>query len=142
MANVRLLRQSLYDHDKKIAAINRDYTERYNEYYDKTMAYNAAVSANPYVNHGAAPVSPTMPDRPHNPSLRESDYKEMSAPGTDQAGIAIANAKGYTGKSDVEALNDQASRFTAQQNPFADPNDPYNLKERGVLARTLGGQLG
>lgn len=142
MANVRLLRQSLYDHDKKVNAINRDYVDRYEEYAMITNRYNAAVRANPYVNHGTPPPAPTMPDRPQAPAMRESDLREIQSPGTDQAGIAIANAKGYTGKSDVEALNDQASRFTAQQNPFADPNDPYNLKERGVLARTLGGQLG
>lgn len=142
MANVRLLRQSLYDHNKKVAAINSDYMARYNEYRDKTLAWNALVEQYPYMPHVIAPTTPQMGEVPKSPSLTQNDYEAMRYRTQDPAGMAMETAKGLVGKSDVEALNDQGSKFTAQQNPFADPNDPQNLRERGVLARTLGGQLG
>lgn len=92
--------------------------------------------------YGAPVNAPTQSTPPRLPSLTERDYAEIANPSTDQAGVAIANAKGYTGNSPLVAENQSAARMSPFQSAFNDPQDPQNLKSRGILARTLGGQLG
>ena len=87
--------------------------------------------------YGEPVNAPAQSTVPHSPSLTNNDYKAMANPGTDPAGVARDNALGYTGNSEIAALNDTPMRNSA----FSDPEDPQGLKERGILARTLGGQL-
>lgn len=83
------------------------------------------------------PVAPQQSVAPPLPNLTNNDYKVMADPGTDPAGVVRANNKGYTGNSEIAAMNDTPMRNSA----FADPADPQGLKERGILARVMGGQL-
>lgn len=85
----------------------------------------------------ANPVAPAQPEAPPGPSLTNNDYKALANPGTDPAGVVRDNNMGYTGNSEIAALNDTPMRNSA----FSDPEDPQGLKESGILARTLGGQL-
>lgn len=83
------------------------------------------------------PVAPEQAVAPPAPNLTNNDQRALANPGTDPAGVVRANNIGYTGNSDVAAMNSGAMRNSA----FADPADPQGLKERGILARVMGGQL-
>jgi len=83
------------------------------------------------------PVAPAQSVAPPAPSMTNSDYRALANPGTDPAGVVRDNNLGYTGNSEIAAMNDAPMRNSA----FADPEDPKGLKDRGILARTLGGQL-
>ena len=85
----------------------------------------------------STPVAPAAVVPPRAPNLTSNDARAMANPGTDPAGVVRANNVGYTGNSEIAALNSGAMRNSA----FADPADPQNLKERGILARVMGGQL-
>lgn len=85
----------------------------------------------------ATPVAPAESVAPKAPNLTNNDIKAMGNPGTDPAGVVRANNVGYTGNSEISALNSGAMRNSA----FNSPEDPNNLKERGILARVMGGQL-
>lgn len=76
-----------------------------------------------------------QPEEPKgwNPSLREID--ELRAPTVDAAGAQMATARGEGAKTGL--VNEAAGRDSA----FADPEDPTNLADKGILARVLGGQL-
>lgn len=87
-------------------------------------------------------TTPFMPDRPElvepkQPNLTVSNINELKSPSSDQAGLALQAAVGLQGKSQLagDVANSKVSAF-------ADPEDPDNLAERGILARTLAGQLG
>lgn len=87
-------------------------------------------------------TTPFMPDRPElvepkQPNLTVSNINELKSPSSDQAGLALQAAVGLQGKSQLagEVAN---SRISA----FADPEDPNDMASRGILARTLAGQLG
>lgn len=87
-------------------------------------------------------TTPFMPDRPElvepkQPNLTVSNINELKSPSSDQAGLALQAAVGLQGKSQL-AGDVENSKVSA----FADPEDPNNLAERGILARTLAGQLG
>lgn len=87
-------------------------------------------------------TTPFMPDRPElvepkQPNLTVSNINELKSPSSDQAGLALQAAVGLQGKSQLAGDVDN-SKVSA----FADPEDPNNLAERGILARTLAGQLG
>lgn len=83
------------------------------------------------------PVAPAQTVAPNGPNFTNNDLKALANPGTDPAGVVRDNNKGYTGNSEIAALNSGPMRNSA----FADPADPQNLKERGILARVMGGQL-
>lgn len=88
---------------------------------------------------GAAPTAPAEPAAPEPvkvPNLTTSNMAELSNPGLDQAGIAMARAQGFEGKSALKG-----DEMTGAGSAFADPEDPNNLAERGILARVMGGQL-
>ncbi len=83
-----------------------------------------------------------MPDipqvsAPQQPNLTRSNLKELENPSYDPAGVAGMANYGIEAKSQLagEVANSKVSAF-------ADPEDPNNLAERGILARTLAGQLG
>lgn len=80
-------------------------------------------------------VSLPTPEEPKgwNPSLREID--ELRAPTVDAAGAQMATARGEGAKTGL--VNEAVGRDSA----FADPEDPNNLADKGILARVLGGQL-
>lgn len=85
---------------------------------------------------------PIIPNQPviqevKEPSLTRSNIKELQSPSSDQAGTALQQAYGLQAKSALAGDVDN-SKVSA----FADPEDPNNLAERGILARTLAGQLG
>lgn len=82
----------------------------------------------------AQEVGPT-PEEPKgwNPSRRE--LAELQAPTVDAAGSQMATARGEGAKTGL--VNEAAGRDSA----FADPEDPTNLADKGILARVLGGQL-
>lgn len=95
----------------------------------------------PYIGEkpGAAPVAPADPTAPayiKPPNLTASNMRELSNPGMDQAQLAMARARGFEGKSSLAG-----DEMTAPNSAFADPDDPNNLAERGILARVMGGQL-
>lgn len=72
------------------------------------------------------------------PSLTLGDMEELQNPTDDQAGIAKANALGYSGNSKLVA-DEPTSRNSAFFNIAGD--DPNGLKDKGILARTLAGEL-
>lgn len=82
----------------------------------------------------AQDAGPT-PEQPKgwNPSRR--DLAELSAPTADAAGVEFAKARGEAVKTGL--MNEAVAKNSA----FADAEDPNNLKDRGILARVLGGQL-
>lgn len=90
---------------------------------------------------GAAPTAPAEPAAPAEvkpPNLTQNDIKEMQNPGLNQAELAMSAARGYIGKSQLASENDP-SKNSAFANLAGD--DPNNLKEKGVLARVVAGQL-
>lgn len=87
-------------------------------------------------------TTPFMPDRPElvepkQPNLTVSNINELKSPSSDQAGLALQAAIGLQGKSQLagDVANSKVSAF-------ADPEDPNDMASRGILARTLAGQLG
>lgn len=87
-------------------------------------------------------TTPFMPDRPElvepkQPNLTVSNINELKSPSSDQAGLALQAAVGLQGKSQLagDVANSKVSAF-------ADPEDPNDMASRGILARTLAGQLG
>lgn len=120
------------------------------------MVY-APTHSRPYSGFGSAPTETTvsgyrwvkqgenlavMPDipqvnAPQQPNLTQSNLKELKNPSYDPAGVVAMGNYGIDVKSQLagEVANSRVSAF-------ADPEDPNNLAERGILARTLAGQLG
>ncbi len=87
---------------------------------------------------GVAPTAPAEPAPPTDvrpPNFTQSDLAELRNPSQDAAGLQMMMNKGLIGKS--ELADNERSKGSA----FADPNDPNNLKDSGILARVLGGQL-
>lgn len=81
------------------------------------------------------PVEPTTPEvKPLN--LTEKEKGLLSNPTLGPSELNMAQAWGNVGKSTL--AGDEAP---AARSAFADPEDPNNLKDRGILARVLGGQL-
>lgn len=72
------------------------------------------------------------------PRLSLSDLKELNNPRDDMAGIAMANALGYSGNSALVA-DQPTSPNSAFFNIGGD--NPNNLKDKGILARTLAGEI-
>ena len=85
----------------------------------------------------AAPVAPAEPEKIEAPRLTTSNSQELQNPSENQAGLQLQAAKGILGKSNLAGDRPEAMRNSV----FADPEDPQGLKDRGVLARVLGGQL-
>ena len=86
----------------------------------------------------SAPTAPTayeQPPPPREPNLTVGNIREMKNPGRDMAGLQMAANMGIIGKSQL--ADNERSKVSA----FADPDDPNNLKDAGILARTIGGQL-
>ena len=83
------------------------------------------------------PVAPKEPDSIRAPNITVSGSRELQNPGMDQSQLNLVGAKGVLGKSNLVADQQPAMKGSV----FADPGDPNGLKERGVLARVLGGQL-
>lgn len=180
MANVRLLRQSLEDYNKRVAKIDAQYRANYDKYTTDVNAYNADVSLHPNdparsqqvgkqqyitgygpdttewvggeidggmqtVRHPIyadspttlpTPQAPAQAVAPPSPNYTNNDIAAMANPGTDPAGVVRANNLGYTGNSEVSAANSGPMRNSA-----FNQDDPNNLKDRGILARVMGGQL-
>ena len=92
-----------------------------------------------YSSKTALPYVPDKPVlvEPQLPNLTQSNIKELESPSADPAGLALQAAVGLQGKSQLagEVANSKVSAF-------ADPEDPDNMASRGILARTLAGQLG
>ena len=84
----------------------------------------------------ASPVAPEEPDAPPGPSFTEKEKKLLTNPTAGPAEMNMGNAKGVSLQSSLAG-----EVPTASTSPFANPEDPNNLKEKGVLARVLGGQL-
>lgn len=70
------------------------------------------------------------------PNYGISELKEIRSPGAAPAQVVAATNKGLVATSKL------AGEVATKNSAFADPDDPNNLKDRGILARTLGGQLG
>jgi len=101
-----------------------------------TESYSSPIKVNA-IHPGTASTlnPPTQPTPPMAPNLTQGDMRELRAPSLDQAGMQMAANKGIIGKSELTGM--EQSKISA----FTDPEDPSNLKEAGILARTLGGQL-
>jgi len=84
------------------------------------------------------PAAPTAPDKPKDPNLTVNDWEELANPGRTPAQLAMAANKGLVAKSEL-ADNTAPSTNSAFSNLSGD--NPNNIKEKGVLARTLAGQL-
>lgn len=90
---------------------------------------------------GAAPTAPAEPTPPSDvkkPNLTQNDIEEIRNPGLDPSQLAMRAAQGYIGKSAL-AGDTPASRNSAFANLSGD--DPNNLHDAGILARTIAGQL-
>lgn len=83
------------------------------------------------------PVAPKEPDAIKAPNITVSGTRELQNPGLNQAQLNMVGAKGIIGKSELTGDQQPAMRGSV----FAKQDDPQGLKERGVLARVLGGQL-
>ena len=97
-------------------------------------------SPTPPIVLGAKPVVPDAPATPtpvQAPNITASNARELMNPGQNQAGLDLQAAKGIIGKSELTGDQQPAMRGSV----FAKQDDPQGLKERGVLARVLGGQL-
>lgn len=81
------------------------------------------------------PVAPDRGKYPRDP-FTEKEKGILSNPPATQSEMNLANAKGAYPQSAL--AGDQPASPTSA---FANPEDPNNLKEKGVLARVLGGQL-
>lgn len=125
--------------DQMVQAIDPETGGLRTDIYGNPIMVNQ-VGANIYADSPttlATPVAPVQGVAPPPPSFTNNDIRAMANPGTDPAGVVRDNNKGYSGNSEIAAMNDTPMRNSA----FADPADPQGLKERGILARTLGGQL-
>lgn len=96
-------------------------------------------AAVPVIGGGVVPTAPVLPEtpgpaKPLNLSL--PDTRELAAPTDNPAAMEAMKAYGLLGNSKL-AVDEDTSRSA-----FKDQEDPNNLKDRGILARTLGGQLG
>ena len=85
---------------------------------------------------GDAPVAPKEPEAPNAPRFTEKEKGLLMNPTAGPAEMVAANARGEAVTSSL-AGDEEAGKNSA----FANPDDPNNLKDRGVLARVLGGQL-
>lgn len=82
----------------------------------------------------------TAPEQhaPKAPSFTQNQMREMQNPTDDAAGVAKAQALGYSGNPQLKGL-EPASRNSAFAN-LGDDN-PNNLKDKGVLARAIAGEI-
>ena len=87
-------------------------------------------------NLAMMPDTPEV-DVPQQPNLTQSNIKELQNPSYDPAGVVAQGNYGINAKSQLagEVANSKVSAF-------ADPEDPNDIASRGILARTLAGQLG
>lgn len=83
----------------------------------------------------SAPTAPTIGD-PGRAPFTEKEKGLLQNPTLGPSEMNMAAAHGVVAESSL--AGDVPS---APSSPFANPEDPSNLKERGVLARVLGGQL-
>lgn len=96
---------------------------------------NTGYSARVMDNSG---ITPPTQDAPRAPSFTQGQIKEMENPTDDAVGMAKANALGYTGNARLKG-DEPASRNSAFANLSG--GDPNNLKDKGVLARALAGEI-
>lgn len=83
-----------------------------------------------------APAAPVAPEPVRAPNLTRSNMKEMANPGLSQGQLALTRAQGFEGKSEL-----RGDEMAAPTSAFANQDDPNNLKEKGILARVMGGEL-
>lgn len=86
---------------------------------------------------GTAPTAPAQ-EVPKAPTFTVNQLEEMANPSNSAAEINRAQAFGYTGKSALVAERDP-TKNSAFANLGGD--DPNNLKEKGVLARAVAGEI-
>lgn len=84
----------------------------------------------------AAPAEPVAPEAPKVPSLTNANLRELGNPGLSPGELEMSRAKGIDARSQLAG-----DEMKGANSAFADPDDPNNLKERGILARVMGGQL-
>lgn len=85
----------------------------------------------------SGPDAPTQ-DVPKEPTFTVNQLEEMANPSNSAAEINRAQAFGYSGKSALVAERDP-TKNSAFANLGGD--DPNNLKEKGVLARAIAGEI-
>jgi hypothetical protein len=107
-----------------------DLTEGMTPEQKELFKYQAVLAA---PNNQPAEPAPAEEFRP--PNLTQGDIRELKNPSQDMAGLQMMMNKGLIGKS--ELADNEKSKVSA----FADPEDPNNLKDAGILARVMGGQL-
>lgn len=119
--------------------------DRYQEYKPQVTLprYNSAGGFKPSGQYySALPTASDVPSEPAGPdeiapiNLTEKDKGLLQNPTLGPSEMNMAAARGVVGKSNLSG-----DELSAPISAFADPEDPNNLKERGVLARVLGGQL-
>lgn len=125
---------------------NRDwYMARATANYEADSRYSAKQIAAIRAEYPLPPTPPSVltnpapePERvdPKEPNITASNIREVMNPGLNQAQGQLLQAKGIVAKSDL--AGDQPAM---KNSVFSDQQDPQGLKERGVLARVLGGQL-
>lgn len=86
---------------------------------------------------GTAPTAPAQ-EVPKAPTFTVNQLEEMANPSNSAAEINRAQAFGYSGKSALVAERDP-TKNSAFANLGGD--DPNNLKEKGVLARAIAGEI-
>jgi len=119
------IQQAAWDADKKLADMG-------------AIKYLATDNSGMVITASAPPVAPAAPapaaDIPP-PNLTQSNIRELQNPAQDMAGLQMAMNKGVVGKSEL------ADNTQSKNSGFANPEDPNNLKDLGILARVVGGQL-
>jgi hypothetical protein len=108
-------------------------------YQDPNVQTRASWVAGPTLRvvefNNPQPTEPVASEEIRAPNLTQSDIRELRNPSQDAAGVQAGINKGLIVKS--ELADNERSKVSA----FADPEDPNNLKDAGILARVLGGQL-
>lgn len=91
-----------------------------------------------YASAYRAPTKVPVQEVPKAPTFTVNELEEMAHPSNSAAEINRAQAFGYTGKSALVAERDP-TKNSAFANLGGD--DPNNLKEKGVLARAVAGEI-
>lgn len=96
------------------------------------------VPAGTYASAYRAPTNIPTQEVPKAPTFTVNQLEEMANPSNSAAEINRAQAFGYSGKSALVAERDP-TKNSAFANLGGD--DPNNLKEKGVLARAIAGEI-
>lgn len=129
-----------YQPDEKVLVKSGDRLQEYSAKVvdPRYLTYKWSATGNYYdylPDPSKLPVAPEMGD-PGRLNLTEKEKGLLQNPTLGPSEMNMAAARGVAAQSSL--AGDTPSTANSA---FANPEDPNNLKEKGVLARVLGGQL-